>query len=367
MTRRPHRAPRRFPGPEVPLKPSTLLAIPDARRDIIERMGQALRDGTTAVLSTHVNADGDGCGSEVALALLLARRGITSRIVNPTPWPAMFDFLLTGVQEESKRGASVLGKADLLIVVDISDIRRLGSLAEPVRAMTGPRLVIDHHVPSEEPPGDIVLADPEACATGELVYDFAQVLDLEITPEVARALYIAIVTDTGGFRYSNTSPRCHAVAAELLARGVDPEEMYRRIYASVPIGRLHLLREALDTLEVDESVGLAWISLPAGVMEKYALRSEELDGIAEHPRSIAGTRMAIFFRDLGHGQVKVSFRSAGAVDVNRFAKRFGGGGHAKAAGALIPGSLDAVRQRVVGEAREYLGVQTDGLGPVSAH
>jgi phosphoesterase RecJ-like protein len=231
--------------------------------------------------------------------------------------------------------------------------------------MKGPRLVIDHHVPGEEPPGDIVLADTAACATGELVYDLARVFELDITPEIARALYTAVLTDTGGFRFSNTSPRCHAIAGELLSAGVDPEEMYRRIYASVPVGRLHLLRDALHTLEVDESIGLAWISLPAGVLEKYALRSEELDGIAEHPRSIAGTRMAIFFRDLGHGQVKVSFRSAGAADVNQFAKRFGGGGHAKAAGALIPGTLESVRSRVVAEAREYLATAA-GLGPLSA-
>lgn len=347
------------------LHPSTLLSIPESRREIIERMGAVLRDGASVVLSTHVNADGDGCGSEAALALLLAQRGMSARIVNPTPWPAMFDFLLAGVREESKRGAAALGNADLLIVVDISDVRRLGSLAEPVRAMKAPRLVIDHHVPGEEPPGDIVLADTAACATGELIYDLARVVDLDITPEIARALYTALLTDTGGFRFSNTSPRCHAIAGELLSAGVDPEEMYRRIYASVPVGRLHLLRDALHTLEVDESSGLSWISLPAGAMEKYALRSEELDGIAEHPRSIAGTRMAIFFRDLGHGQVKVSFRSAGAVDVNRFAKRFGGGGHAKAAGALIPGSLESVRTRVVAEAREYLAT-SEALGPLSA-
>jgi phosphoesterase RecJ-like protein len=142
--------------------------------------------------------------------------------------------------------------------------------------------------------------------------------------------------------------------------------MYRRIYASLPVGRLHLLRDALESLEVDPAAGLSWISLPAGVMEKYALRSEELDGIAEHPRSIAGTRMAIFFRDLGHGQVKVSFRSAGSVDVNEFARRFGGGGHAKAAGALIPGTLDTVRDRVVREAREFLASSADGRGPTSA-
>jgi phosphoesterase RecJ-like protein len=94
--------------------------------------------------------------------------------------------------------------------------------------------------------------------------------------------------------------------------------------------------------------------VPAGAMERYALRSEDLDGIVEHPRSIAGTRLALFFRDLGHGKVKVSFRSTGDVDVNRFAREFGGGGHAKAAGALVAGTLDEVRTRVVDAARAFL-------------
>jgi phosphoesterase RecJ-like protein len=199
-----------------------------------------------------------------------------------------------------------------------------------------------------------VLADTRAAATGELVFDFALVLGLEITTPVARSLYAALVTDTGGFRFSNTTPRCHAIAAALLQAGVDPEEMYQRIYASVPVGRLRLLRDALDTIAVDAEHGLTWISLPAGALERHSVRSEELDGLAEHARSVAGTRMAIFFRDLGHGQVKISFRSTGSVDVNRFARHFGGGGHAKAAGAMIPGTLEEVRERVLDAAREYL-------------
>jgi phosphoesterase RecJ-like protein len=123
------------------------------------------------------------------------------------------------------------------------------------------------------------------------------------------------------------------------------------------VGRLLLLRDALDSLEVDTEHGLSWIALPAGVLERYDVRSEDLDGIAEHPRSVAGTRMAIFFRDLGHGQVKASFRSTGGVDVNRFARRFGGGGHARAAGALIKGTLEDVKTRVVAAAREFVGEQ----------
>lgn len=337
-----------------------MLSVPQHRREAIERLADRLRDGMTVALSTHINADGDGCGSEAALARLLAQRGIRARIVNPTPWPKMFDFLLgDDVEERSADGVAALRDVDALIVLDISDVDRLGVLADAVRKLRCPRLVIDHHVPHDEPAGDVLFADTTASATGELVYDLAIVLQLRITPEIARSLYTALVTDTGGFRFSNTTPRCHGVAAELLAAGVDPEQMYQRIYASVPIGRLRVLREALETLEVDETVGLSWISLPAGALERYDVRSEELDGLAEHPRSIAGTRMALFFRDLGHGQVKVSFRSTGSVDVNEFARRFGGGGHAKAAGALIPGSLDRVRKAVVTAAREFL---SNGVG-----
>jgi bifunctional oligoribonuclease and PAP phosphatase NrnA len=312
-------------------------------------------------LSTHINADGDGCGSEAALARLLAQRGLTAKVVNPTPWPALFEFLLgDDVADASAKGTKALADVDVLLVLDISDVKRLGVLAETVRKLKVPRLVIDHHVPSDDPAGDVIFTDTTACATGELVYDLARVLDLEITPAVARSLYTAILTDTGSFRFSNTTPRCLSIAAELLARGVDPEEMYQRVYANAPLGRIRVLAEALRTLEVDPQYGLSWLSLPADAVERHDVRSEDLDGIVEHARSIVGTKMALFFRDLGHGKIKVSFRSTGDVDVNRFARRFGGGGHAKAAGAMVSGTLDEVRDTVVRAAREF--VRNEGRG-----
>ena len=332
-----------------------LLDVPPSRRAAIERIGAALRPGLRVALTTHINADGDGCGSEVALARLLAARGLEPWIVNPTPWPSLFDFLLgDDVRERSAEGAKALARADVIVTLDISDVKRLGVLADTVREHRAGRLVIDHHLPSDEPPGEIILSDTAACATGELVYDLARQLGWPIGAPVARGLYAALLTDTGSFRYSNTSPRCHAIAGALLAAGVEPEEMYRRIYASAPIGRLKLLGEALQTLEADERLGLSWISVDAAALERHAVTGEDLDGIVEHARSVAGTRLALFFRDLGHGKVKVSFRSTGDVDVNRFAKQFGGGGHARAAGALIPGALDDVRTRVVAAARAYL-------------
>jgi phosphoesterase RecJ-like protein len=339
----------------MPALLSDLLAVPQHRREAIAQLAPELRPGRRAVLSTHVNADGDGCGCEAALARMLGAIGMDVRIVNPTPWPSMFRFLIDDdVKEQSGRGVEALREADVLIVVDISDVNRLGVLTDTVRRLSIPKLVIDHHIATDEPAGGIILSDTTACATGELVFDLASELGLAITPPVATALYAAILTDTGGFRFSNTNPRSHAIAAELLATGVDPEEMYRRIYASVSLGRLQLLRDALATLEVDDEHGVAWISVPAGALERYDLNSEDLEGIVEHPRSLSGTRLALFFRDLGYGKVKVSFRSTGDVDVNRFARQFGGGGHARASGALIPGTIEDVRAKVVAAAREYV-------------
>ena len=338
-----------------------LLTVSDNRKEAIERLAREFRAGRSVVLSTHINADGDGCGSEAALARILTSLGMSVKIVNPTPWPETYQFLLdSDVVDASSEGASALRKADLLIVLDISDVKRLGSLAETVRTLKVPKLVIDHHIASDEPPSTEIFSDTSACATGELIYDVAATLGQEITPQIAVGIYVAILTDTGGFRFANTTARCLAIASQLLAAGVEPEEMYRRLYASHPIGRLHLLRDALATLEVDPAYGISWISVAAGAAEEYGLKSEDLEGLAEHPRSVGGTRMAIFFRDLGHGKIKVSFRSTGDVNVNEFARRFGGGGHARASGALIPGTLEEVRHSVVTAAREFVS------GPASA-
>jgi phosphoesterase RecJ-like protein len=330
-------------------------AVPEHRRAAALALWNELAGARTVALCTHVGADGDGCGSQVALARILAQRGIAAHIVNPTPWPSMFTFLLgSDVRDRSREGAAALKGVDRVIVLDISDVNRLGVLADAVRTQTRRALVIDHHPAGDEPAGDILLSDVTACAAGELVYDLALTIGATITPEIATALYVAILTDTGSFRYASTSPRCHTIAAALLDTGVDPEAMYRRIYASHDIGRMRLLREALATLDIDAALGLAWIEIPAGATEKYGITSEDLDGIAEYPRSIAGTRVAVVFRDLGHGKVKVSFRSIGDADVNKLAHRFGGGGHSRASGALIPGTLEGVRTAVLAAAREML-------------
>jgi phosphoesterase RecJ-like protein len=330
------------------------LAIPESRATAARALAAAFMPSRYVVLTTHVNADGDGVGSEVGLLHLLRARGVTTVIANPTPIPERFHFLLPPGADKSDRAVKEIERADLIVVLDIGDLGRVGDLGRRVTARGVPVACIDHHVSPGSLPAGPRLIDPQATATAELVYDFATAVGWTIEPACARALYVGILTDTGGFRFSNTTPRALRVAAELLESGVEPESIYEQVYASAPEGRVRLLAEVLQTLVVESELGLAWVTVPPGSLERYHADPDDLDGIVEFARSVAGTRLALLFRQLANGRVKVSLRSRGAVDVAVLAQRFGGGGHVKAAGASLEGSMGDVQTQFLAAAREYL-------------
>ncbi|HEX2093693.1 MAG TPA: DHHA1 domain-containing protein, partial [Longimicrobiaceae bacterium] len=220
-------------------------------------------------------------------------------------------------------------------------------------------IVVDHHPPGGAVVGDLGVQDPTASATGELVYDLVTLAGDPVTPQVALGAYVALVSDTGSFRYGNTSPRVHAIAAVLMGKGIDPEMVYRRLFATAPRRRLELLREALANLHVDPEIGLSWMVVDGDIARRLGATSEDFDGLIEHVRSIEGTEVGLLFRGTPEGETKISFRSNGETDVNRIARRFGGGGHIKASGALVPGAPAEVAPRVVEAVREILA-GTDG-------
>jgi phosphoesterase RecJ-like protein len=328
--------------------------VPTERATAALQIAAVLKHGLRATLITHVNADGDGLGSEVALWHLLTAQGLRPLITNPTPIPERYDFLLPRGADASDRAVKEIERADLVIVLDISDLGRLGDLAPAVRDRGVPVICIDHHVsPGTLPPGPRLVA-PEATATAELVFDLAVANGWPINVEMARALYVGLLTDTGGFRFSNTTARALRVAGALLEVGVDPEGIYESVYASAPEGRVRLLAEVLQTLVVEPEHGLAWVTVPQNALERYETTPDDLDGIVEHPRSIAGVRLALLFRQIANGRIKVSFRSMGSVDAAELAHQFGGGGHIKAAGASLAGSMAEVQERVLTAARGYM-------------
>src|SRR5256885_4789626 len=209
--------------------------IPPERGGAATEVAAVLAPGRRVVLTTHVNADGDGVGSEVALWHLLTARGLRASIANPTPIPERFHFLLPEGADHSDRAAREIAEADVVVVLDISEVSRLGDLA---RAITQSQAVacIDHHVSVGSLPGGPRLVAPEAAATAELGFDFASALQWPLSPEAARALYVGLLPDTGPVRFANTSPRAPRIAGAPLERGVGPGSIYASAYAGAPEG-----------------------------------------------------------------------------------------------------------------------------------
>lgn len=330
--------------------------VPAGRRKGAKAVAAALESARRIVMTTHVNSDGDGVGSEVALVHLLHALGKDVRIANPTPIPPRYAFLVEAVRkhDRSDKAVAALREADLFLVLDIADLGRLGQLGDTIYSRGLVTACVDHHASPGTLPAGPRLVDPAAAATAELVYDLAAVAGWPLTPGAARALYVGLLTDTGGFRFSNTSPRALRVAASLLETGLDPERIYEQVYATAPVGRLRLTAEVLESLAVEPEIGLAWLTVPSGALERHGVTADDLDGLVEFARSVQGTRMALLFRPLANGRIKVSFRSVGDVDVAAFAHPFGGGGHVKASGASIPGTMDEVQRQVLTAARHLL-------------
>ena len=315
----------------------------------------ALRGSRRAVLTTHLNADGDGAGCQVALVAWMRALGASAHIVNPTVFPDSFRFLLPEkgwvLDASSPAAREACAQADLAVVLDTGEVPRIGRVKPMIEGIR--TVVIDHHQPGKQPIRGISFSDADACATGELVYDLVLASGGPWPRATQEGIYVGILTDTGSFRFSNATPNAHRIAADLIADGVDPEGLYRRVYGAAPERRLRLLAKALNSLEVDAGGGVAWMEVPHRLEGTEPL-AEDVEGMVDYPRSVEGVEVGLLFRRSANGGTKISFRSTGAVDVNALAGLFGGGGHIKASGALveglpadvIPGVVEAARRAV---------------------
>lgn len=319
---------------------------------IIEILGRA----GSVVITTHANADGDGAGSEVALAAFLRARGTEAWIVNPTPFPESCAFLLPdpdwAVPCRSGEASLRCRAADLAVVVDTAEKPRIGRVKSLIRGL--PKVVIDHHPPGGRPIAGEVFRDTAACATGALVFELIDRAGGPWSAAIASALYIAVLTDTGGFRFANTNPSCLRTAARLVELGASPEKLHRAAYGRFRPRRFELLREALATLTVHDSGRAAWMIVPKDAYDRLGATVEDLEGFVDVPRDIAGVEVAALFRTTADGRIKVSLRSTSPVDVNVIATELGGGGHVRAAAAVVGGALEEVVKRVVGRVEQGL-------------
>jgi phosphoesterase RecJ-like protein len=304
------------------------------------RICEALLRYRRVVVTSHLRPDGDSVGSSLALAWALRELGIDARVVHRDRPPLQFaDF--PGVSDV-ETGDSIPAGTEAVVVLECGDLGRTG-----LSGFDGlPVVNIDHH-PGNTGYGDVHWFDGTASALGEMIFEIIAELGVPLTADMATQLFVAVVTDTGSFRYPGVSPRTFSICARLLEAGADPVSTARRLFDSHTLGRLRLQAAVLQTLEVDESGRLALLTLTEAALTASGAAMEETDGLINLPLSVKAVQAAVFFKEAGTGHWRVSLRSKGDIDVGRVARAFGGGGHKNASGCTLEGSLEHARARIL--------------------
>ena len=321
-----------------------------------DQLVDELRRSEKLLLTTHENPDGDALGSLLGMHLVLQQLGKDScMFMSPDEFPLPWEY--RGLEFEGLLGAPPDDVAERTIVfLDCGNIDRMP--VDFLQAEGLHILNIDHHHDNTRF-GTVNLVCSSASCTAEMVWRIAKELDAEITPEIAKALYVGLVTDTGRFMYENTTPVAHRMAAELIEVGVEPHKVYRELYEDLPFRRLQLLQRALSSVERHDGGALTIAHLKKGDYEETGALETDSEGVVDHMRAVEGTRVAVLVRELladdREGMRKVSLRATdGSVDVSRVARAFGGGGHPQAAGFSTAVPYPELVSQLRGHVREQL-------------
>jgi phosphoesterase RecJ-like protein len=317
---------------------------------------QAIRARKRVALTTHVAPDGDGLGSALALKYGLDALGVASDIVVVSPVSRRYAFMDPGKaihQYPTQVDRAWLASFDAVAVLDCSDWHRIGALTDafPKDAL---KICIDHHA-SFTNFADVSVSRVSATATGELVYEFiCEHLGLPLDAKMALPLYVSLYTDSGGFRFSNTTARAHHLAAKCLEMGVEPAMVNIALNESNRLSTLKLAARGLEKLEMDPSGKLAWIALSPEDFKWAGATADDIGALIDYPRSLEGVEVALLMFEDEPSSTKVSFRSKSILDMNKLASQFGGGGHVRAAGALLKMDVATARERLLAAARAAL-------------
>lgn len=301
-----------------------------------------LRKGSRILVATHIRADGDGLGSALAFARIARKLGCRPDVAAELGVVPEYRFLPNALSVfESYRKP-----VDSLFAFDCGSFERLGAIGASLKA--GTRIVnVDHHV-SNTRFGHVNWVDPAFASTTEMVYVLARMAGVRIDPPMAVQLYTGMVTDTGGFSFSNTSPRTHRIAADLIEKGVKPARVSGSLFRQKTPGQLRLLSRIIDSIRTSPDGSVAWAVMTREMTEACGYYPYETQEYVNLIRSVKGVRVAILFRELREDpRIRLSIRTSDGVDGARLAARFGGGGHRRASGAMVEGSVEEVVARVV--------------------
>ena len=307
----------------------------------IKKVKALLSKPKNIVIVTHWSPDGDAMGSSLGLYNYLLLKKHKVQVVTPNDYPDFLNWLpgnkkVINFSADAKAATLKVAKADFIFCLDFNSLKRIDLLGQEVAKSDVPKMIIDHHLQPEDF-ADFLLHDVKASSTCELIYDFIELLGdkKKITKEVADCLYTGIMTDTGSFRYPSTTARTHTVVAELIKAGAENGAIHRLVYDNNTENRLKLLGYCLsEKLNVIEEYSAAYFYLDQHDLEKFNYKKGDTEGIVNCPLSIKSVQFSAFFVERD-GIIKISFRSKGKFDVNKFARdHFNGGGHANAAGGM---------------------------------
>lgn len=301
---------------------------------------------------SHVQPDGDAVSSTLAVGWLLSCLGKKYTMLNEGPIPKRMEYLWHAGEIMNMASSEPTRQYSNVICVDCADFQRVG-LTHRFFADDALILNIDHH-PTNNGYGQVNLIKPDAAATAEILFDLLKTFEMDWDLDIATAIYTGLLTDTGGFRYTNTSPKVMATVSELLSLGVNGPELAEVLLEEMTLPQVKILNKALNTLQLSPKGDIAWLYVTPEDMIECAAANEDLEGIVNYPRNIRGVEVGILFKVIHEHAVKVSLRSAGKVDVAALAQTFGGGGHIRAAGARIEATLEEAMAQVLEEVRRRL-------------
>jgi phosphoesterase RecJ-like protein len=316
---------------------------------MLSQVVSLIESGQRFAITSHVRPDGDGLGSSLAFMHILESLGkdVTVAMRDPVPHAyrqlpganrviqtARFDDLYDGV-----------------FVIECSDADRPGLYDLERQFLVN----IDHHATTELF-GNINWIDSTASAVGEMIYNLCKAMGVKVTPEIAKCIYAALLTDTGSFHFSNTTERTFKVARELVGYGANPAEIARALFYNQPFCKVKLMGLVLSTLQCDVSGRIAWIVMTQEMMRHAGACEDDCDGIVNYPLAIGDVDVVAFFKEVAPGRYRISLRSKGGVNVAKLANCFGGGGHRNASGCTVEGALPEVERQVIEKLQHALGL-----------
>jgi len=315
-----------------------------------DEISKILQKNNNFLITSHINLDGDAIGSELALYSILKKLKKKPIILNQSKLPKVYDFLpgVNKVQYLVEDDYIDTKSIDVGIALDCSNVKRMGKTYEIFKNIKT-IINIDHHA-SNESFGDLNYVDSSVSSVGEILYELIRFINIDLLDkDISTCLFTSILTDTGSFRYSNVSLRTFKIASDLTSFEIKPHLIADKIYNRNTYPGLKLLGEALSTLEANNSNYVSWLTITRKMLNNTKANDEEIEGIIDVAATLDNNEISILFRETKDNKIKISFRSKGNFDVNKFAGKFNGGGHPNAAGCLCSGKMYKIKDKILSQ------------------